>query len=343
VTRGLLWGRLIVPGLPWVWEVLGVLFLMYAALNLVFGSAVQACADTVADRPLGTLAAGLLALLLVGPVCLLLTVSVVGIAVVPFVLCALLVAAVIGRIGVARWIGMRALQQPSPTSHRASLGALTVGFGVLCLAYMVPILGLVTWTIVSVVGLGTAALAFLAAYSQENPAPVVPRLGVPPASGHEASAEMLGAAAATTEPGQSAGPAASAVASDLALFPRAMFRDRLAAHVLDLILMLMMRQLLAFSRGGGATFLLLLLAYRIGFWTWKGTTVGGIICRIRLVRVDGAPLRFVDALVRGLSSLFSLAVLGLGYLWILRDPEGQAWHDRIAGTYVVKVPRNWPL
>jgi uncharacterized RDD family membrane protein YckC len=38
-----------------------------------------------------------------------------------------------------------------------------------------------------------------------------------------------------------------------------------------------------------------------------------------------------------------MAALGLGGLWILRDPERQAWHDRIAGTYVVKVPRNWPI
>jgi len=81
----------------------------------------------------------------------------------------------------------------------------------------------------------------------------------------------------------------------------------------------------------------------IGFWTWKGTTVGGIICQLRVVRTDGTPLRFVDALVRGLSSIFSLAVVGIGCLWILRDPERQAWHDKIAGTYVVKVPRNWPI
>jgi uncharacterized RDD family membrane protein YckC len=51
----------------------------------------------------------------------------------------------------------------------------------------------------------------------------------------------------------------------------------------------------------------------------------------------------VDALVRGLSSVFSLVVLGIGCFWILWDPERQAWHDKIAGTYVVRVPRNWPL
>ena len=28
---------------------------------------------------------------------------------------------------------------------------------------------------------------------------------------------------------------------------------------------------------------------------------------------------------------------------ILKDPDKQAWHDRVAGTYVVKVPRDWPI
>jgi uncharacterized RDD family membrane protein YckC len=54
-------------------------------------------------------------------------------------------------------------------------------------------------------------------------------------------------------------------------------------------------------------------------------------------------LSFADALVRGLSSIFSVAVAGIGVLWILRDPERQAWHDKIAGTYVVKVPRHYPI
>jgi uncharacterized RDD family membrane protein YckC len=136
--------------------------------------------------------------------------------------------------------------------------------------------------------------------------------------------------------------AAPPAASIVATLPHASFRDRVAAGVLDLILVVLAYQLLdRFPRPNA--FFLLLLAYTIGFWTWKGTTVGGIICQLRVVRVDGTPVRFVDALVRGLSAIFSIAVLGLGMFWILRDNESQAWHDRIAGTYVVKVPRNWPL
>ena len=132
------------------------------------------------------------------------------------------------------------------------------------------------------------------------------------------------------------------MASDLAVFPRAAFRDRFAAFVLDVILVVLAAQLLDLMRRENV-FLLLLLGYHVGFWMWKGTTVGGIICQLRVVRIDGSPLRFVDALVRGLSAIFSLAVLGIGCLWMIWDPESQTWHDRIAGTHVVKVPRNWPF
>jgi uncharacterized RDD family membrane protein YckC len=128
----------------------------------------------------------------------------------------------------------------------------------------------------------------------------------------------------------------------VASLPHASFRDRVSAGVLDLILVVFAWPFLNTFRGGRA-FLLALLVYFVGFWTWKATTIGGIICQLRVVRADGTPLRFADALVRGLSAIFSIVVVGLGMLWILRDPERQAWHDRIAGTYVVKVPRNWPL
>ena len=71
--------------------------------------------------------------------------------------------------------------------------------------------------------------------------------------------------------------------------------------------------------------------------------MGGIICRMRVARVDGNPLAFTDGLVRGLASILSAAAAGLGWLWILWDAERQAWHDKIAGTVVVRVPANWPL
>jgi uncharacterized RDD family membrane protein YckC len=232
----------------------------------------------------------------------------------------------------------------------SSVLSFAIGFAVICLAYMVPVLGLVAWTVVGVFGLGAATLAFIAAYRKENPAPARPSIEIRPMV-RDSAPTTPALYAETARPSAesrvgdfspSASSMAAAVDSDLASFPHAAFRDRLAAFVLDVILVVIAQQLLDLTRRDSSIFLLL-LAYHIGFWTWKATTVGGIICQLRIVRVDGAPLRFVDALVRGLSSIFSLAVVGLGCLWILKDPERQAWHDKIAGTYVVKVPRNWPL
>jgi uncharacterized RDD family membrane protein YckC len=177
----------------------------------------------------------------------------------------------------------------------------------------------------------------------------------PPSSGGPAGTPIVAIPLAAIPDADLSPPSASAevhaepprappgATSDLTTFPRATFLDRLAAAVLDVVLVLIGLQVVFDRMRDDGPAPLILFAYFVAFWAWKGTTVGGIICNLRVVRVDGAPLRFVDALVRGLSSLFSIGALGLGFLWILRDPEGQAWHDKIAGTYVVKVPRSFPL
>jgi uncharacterized RDD family membrane protein YckC len=380
ITQGLLWGRLIVPGIPWIWSVVSLVFLAYLALNLVFDRPVRACADTLSQRPLSAFLAGLLVLLLSGPVLLLLTVSLVGIIAVPFVVCALLLAWIIGKVGVARWIGFHTVPEHPAASPRRMLGvrSFAIGFAVLCIAYTIPVLGLVAWTTVGVLGLGAAALAFMSGYRREVPAappravPPPPAAPPVPTAPAPAAAPVQPAAVAAppeppapayvpleapmparlSEPAPAAealhdhaapAPAAPARSPGLLAFPRASFRDRLGAFLLDFILVLLGILLLGLDGDPPQRFLLLLLAYHIAFWTWKGTTVGGIICQLRVVRVNGEPLRFVDALVRGLSSILSLAVLGLGGLWILKDPERQSWHDKVAATYVVKVPRHYTL
>jgi uncharacterized RDD family membrane protein YckC len=141
------------------------------------------------------------------------------------------------------------------------------------------------------------------------------------------------------------GAAAAVAVGDLLACPKASFLDRLVAAVLDFFLVAIAYNLVDFDlwENEGNMFFLLLIAYHIVFWAWKGTTVGGIVCSLRIVKTNGAPLQPADAVVRALSGLFSVAALGIGFLWILRDPDRQSWHDRIAGTYVVSVPRHWPL
>jgi uncharacterized RDD family membrane protein YckC len=128
----------------------------------------------------------------------------------------------------------------------------------------------------------------------------------------------------------------------LARFPRATFLDRAAAFALDCVLVAIAAEMLDWSRFEGF-YPFLLLVYHILFWTWRGTTMGGIIIGLRVIRTHGAELRPADAVVRGLSSIFSIAALGIGCFWMLQDPESQTWHDKIAGTLVVKVPRDQVL
>jgi len=303
----------------------------------------------------------LLVMLLAGPLCLVLAISVVGIAVIPFVICALVLGAVIGRIGFARWLGMTIVHQDDIESRAQSLRSFLIGSAMMCLAYAIPLIGILTWAMAGVFGLGAAMQAFTRAYRRENPRP--PRTAAPAAA---VAAPMGGgvttapvetlSASALDEPfvpvadlPPAAPAAAAAGTADLLSFPRATFVERLAAFALDVVLVVIAAQILRLDRlfEGYPSFernlLMLAVVYHVGFWTWKQTTVGGIICQLRLVRTDGNPLLFAEALVRGLTGIFSLAVVGLGFFWILRDPERQAWHDRIAGTYVVKVPRNWPI
>jgi uncharacterized RDD family membrane protein YckC len=47
--------------------------------------------------------------------------------------------------------------------------------------------------------------------------------------------------------------------------------------------------------------------------------------------------------VRALSCFLSMVVVGLGFFWIAFDQNHQAWHDKIAGTVVVRVPKGVPL
>jgi uncharacterized RDD family membrane protein YckC len=383
ITRGLLWGRPLVPSLPWVWGVLAIFFLLYLALNLIFDKPVRACADTLAARPMTAFGAGILVLLLFGPVCVLLGVSVIGIAIIPFVIFAMIGAWIIGRVAVARWIGISVVPQSDAANRLQSTRSFVIGFAVIALAYMLPIVGLVMWASVGVLGLGSAWLAFLAAYRRENPPVVRPARAervAPPEPDVTGLAGAAGPAGPVGPVGQVAHgglsmmsetqsnasdrrfepPAAPAipvspvtsggvaVAHDLATFPRADFRDRAAAAVLDLIVVILAVNLLApilpaFRSDELRMFLFALLVYHVWFWTAKATTIGGIIFQLRIVRADGTPMRFADSLVRGLSGLFSAAVVGLGFFWMLKDPEKQTWHDKIAGTYVVKVPRNWPV
>jgi len=357
ITGGLLLGRPIVPGLGWVWTVVGIFFLLSLALALAFERTVRACADVVVQRPMAATLAGLIVLVLLAPFFVILAATVVGILVIPFVACALAIGWLIGKVGVVRGIGARLVREADPDSRAQGVRSFTVGFGAVGLAYMVPLLGFVAWAMIGVLGLGAATITFLSALRREpkgspappsGPSPAGPPSGMPTSSpgappAPDTPPPFAPAPDATPPPAapawSNAAPTSAPPPASAPAVAYATFLDRLAAFVLDCLLIAVANAFMRFARADGPLLLWLFL-YHVAFWAWMGTTMGGIVVGIKVVRVSGEPVRLVDAVVRALASLFSIVALGIGCLWMIQDPERQMWHDKIAGTHVVKVSRN---
>ena len=81
------------------------------------------------------------------------------------------------------------------------------------------------------------------------------------------------------------------------------------------------------------------LGYYIYFIGAKGQTLGKMALGIKVVTVDGQQVPgYVKAFLREFVGKFlSGIVIGLGYLWMLWDKKKQTWHDKIAGTVVIRV------
>lgn len=134
------------------------------------------------------------------------------------------------------------------------------------------------------------------------------------------------------------------------VWPRAGFFIRLGALALDGVLIGlimafisgMLPRFLHFHNGPGG-WLVALAIYGAIMWKHKGTTIGGIVCGLKVVRVDNRELDWATAVVRALACFLSLAVAGLGFIWVAIDDENQSWHDKIAGTAVVVVPKGVSL
>ncbi len=85
-------------------------------------------------------------------------------------------------------------------------------------------------------------------------------------------------------------------------------------------------------------FILLFLGstYFVFFEALAGKTVGKMILGIRIIRDDGESMKPWEAFVRWLGYFVSAFFIFIGFIWAIFDSKSQAWHDKFAGTYVVK-------
>lgn len=329
----------------WVWGVAAVTFLLYLLIAAVFPRPVEACVGELTRRPATTFLMGLLAKLLLPLIMLILGATGIGMLVVPFILAALVLGAVVGKIGVLEWLGFSVGRQFGANGLQNGLIALVIGGVIVVLLYLVPVLGLLVFGILSVWGLGaavTAAFGGLRKEMPEKPSAPPPGMGTPLQTGMETAKSAESGLSGVGGGGASLAAAIAAappILPDTLSYPRAGFWERMGAGFLDILLVSILAAIVHVPPLG----FLVGLAYFTGMWAWKGTSIGGIVLGLKVVRIDGQPVTFAVALVRALAAAFSIVVLFLGFLWIAWDAEKQGWHDRIAGTVVLKLPRGTPL
>ncbi|MEJ1974128.1 MAG: RDD family protein [Lacunisphaera sp.] len=114
-----------------------------------------------------------------------------------------------------------------------------------------------------------------------------------------------------------------------ATLPRVGFWLRLVASFLDFIMVAIVIGMLSkvfhgwFAPGGSVPFWF--AVYCVIMWATKGTTIGGIICGLKVVRLDDRPIDWGVAIVRALGGFLSFAIAGLGFIWVVFDDDRQSW------------------
>lgn len=338
IFEGLIMMRPLPPSVRWVWIFHGVMLLVLIGMTLLFPKPVAVGAKAIGERPVFSIFSGFLTAILFIPVLLLLVVTVIGIIAVPFAIAGIILAALFGKASVLEFVGQQIGRNLRVTIFESPLLALLIGAAILALFYMVPVLGFLIWCVATLLGLGAIMVATASALNNQPSVPTPVGVPVPPA-----------AAIATGEPSinaplsESGAPIAATASLTNApvLLRRVGFWKRAFAAFLDWVLLFIPIALSHLIIPG--LFPLILIAYFVGMWTWKGTSVGKICLGLKIVRTDGTPIDFAVALVRSLAACFSFIVFFLGFFWAGWDRDKQSWHDKIAGTVVVQVPKGVSL
>jgi uncharacterized RDD family membrane protein YckC/cytoskeletal protein CcmA (bactofilin family) len=363
VQKCLLMGRPLAFGehLGWLWITMGIALGCYALLALILPSVVTRSAETMEKFPGMSLLSALLTLVITPIAMIVLSVTVVG----PLVLgIVMLFVGIFGKVVFLAWLGRRITE---PAGWKFPALAVLIG-GVITLGiYLVPLLGFVFQKFSGVLGTGIVVYTIILALQENNAetGPTVPPAtpastphSPPPSATSPSGAELAAsvgsgsvisdaAAAPTAGPSGSVEPPSSAPPpplpvsppAQLSTLPRAGFWARFAATLIDVVALAIVAGILNVDD----YFALIATVYFIVMWGLKGTTLGGVVLGLKIVRVDDKPVDWAVALVRSLGAFLSLCVMGLGFLWVAWDPRRQSWHDKIAGTTIVKMPKGVSL
>jgi uncharacterized RDD family membrane protein YckC len=133
------------------------------------------------------------------------------------------------------------------------------------------------------------------------------------------------------------------------------FWIRLGATLIDLVILLLVifPVYISFSPNHSVSFtnisltsivifcvlgLMIKIAYFVVFWVWKGQTPGKMALGIKVIRTKNNQLDWTHSFLRYAGYVVCALTVFLGFILIAFDSHKQGLHDRIADTYVVKLP-----
>lgn len=116
------------------------------------------------------------------------------------------------------------------------------------------------------------------------------------------------------------------------------FWIRFAAWVIDWIILIVVSIFLAVVTSAASVYVqwLINILYFVLFNGLKGQTPGKMAVGIKVINWQGDVPGVGRASVRFIAEIVSFVVVFLGLIWIAFDSRKQGWHDKMAGTFVVK-------
>jgi len=134
------------------------------------------------------------------------------------------------------------------------------------------------------------------------------------------------------------------------IYKKGTFWERLLALIIDEIILFVVTVILSFLLASFAKGLLNLLFWLVSIlygslFIWKsGHTPGKKLLKLKVVNGFYQPVSFGTALFReSIGKLLSGLIFNLGYLWVIINGRRQAWHDKLAKTFVIKTDSTGAL
>ncbi len=332
VIHCLLKGRFFAISLPWTMAVLGATIALMFILAFLFPAFFTKNIELAENKIVTALIIGILIPVAIGPVLIALSVTIIGIPAIPVLIILLKGSLLIGILALSTHVGKQVIRMINPSFNMPVMFSALIGVILFSAIMVIPFVGGIFTVILTTIGTGTGiyALIDLIRMSQIKK-PLV----------NDQQVNQLPVSQTVTELKQ------DDLQNQITDSVPATFIQRAGAALIDIVLIMLvygitfapfMEHTLSLSHHhGGPIKLLLMLTYLVLMWNWKQTTIGGIVFRLKICRVDDSRFTIGVAVVRALGLLLSIVPLGLGFLWIAWDERHQGWHDKIAGTVVYQV------